>query len=231
MKIFIAGDSFCSNTTEKSWTKKLEKNIKKSSVKVIGEQGSSLFFTYQNLLKNLDCDYYIILVTNPGRLFFEKSPHFSNPLSAYNKLKLLNPKENVDLENKCKATIDYYKLLKSYMFDTFVHQKILEEIKKLLEHKKKIIFPCFKSSGINAPFTMFEILEKGFKPFSTKYKYYDEVYRSYQETENIINHHSEENQTILADYFSDIILKEKSDITIEKFKEFNKPFEFYYKKI
>ena len=76
-----------------------------------------------------------------------------------------------------------------------------------------------------------EILEKGVKPFSTKYKYYDEVYRSYQETENIINHHSEENQTILADYFSDIILKEKSDITIEKFKEFNKPFEFYYKKI
>ena len=60
MKIFIAGDSFCSNTTEKSWTKKLEKNIKKSSVKVIGEQGSSLFFTYQNLLKNLDCDYYIL---------------------------------------------------------------------------------------------------------------------------------------------------------------------------
>lgn len=231
MKIFIAGDSFCSNNTEKSWTKKLEKNIKKSSVKVIGEQGSSLFFTYQNLLKNLNYDYYIILVTNPGRLFFEDSPHFSNPFSAYNKLKLLQPEENIDLENKCKAAINYYRYLRSDIFDNFVHQKILEDIKKLLETKKKIIFPCFKSSGVTAPFTMFEILEKGFKPFSHKYKYYHEVYRYYQETENIINHHSEENQTVLANYFSEIILKEKSNITLENFKECDKPFEFYYKKI
>lgn len=229
MKIFIVGDSFCANNTEKSWTKKLEKNIKNSSIKVIGEQGASLFFAYQNLLKNLNYDYYIILITNPGRLFFEESPHFSNPFSAHNKLIKLN--DDTELKNKCRATIDYYKYLRSDIFDNFVHQQLLNEIKNTLKNKNKILFPCFKSSGVNAPFTMFEILEKGFKPFSQKYKYYHEVYRYYQETENIINHHSKENQEILGNYFTDVILKGTSNITIQHFKECDQPFEFYYEKV
>lgn len=228
MNIFISGDSFCANKKQ-GWPFFLEKMIPGSNITLYGEIGSSLFYTYQNLLSNIDkdFDYYIILITNPGRLYSEESPHFSNPFSAYNHM-IQN--EGSLLGDRCKATIDYYKYLRSDKFDNFVHNQLLEQITELLKHKNKIIFPCFKSSGVTAPFTMIDVLHKSFEPFN-KLNYFNDVYKHYEESENVINHTSLTNQKILAEYFRDLIVCKKSNININSFKPFEESFNYYYKKI
>ena len=232
MDIFITGDSFCADKSG-GWPFILQNSLPNCNIKLYGEVGSSLFYSYQNLLKhqNTDYDFYIVLVTNPGRLYSDRSPHFSNIYSAENKILSLDKATDAALINRCRATVDYYQYIRNDEFDLFVHDQLLKEIGNILKNKKFILFPCFASSNVDAPFTMIDILLKGFKPFGNRSNFFHEVYKNYTETKNLINHTSVENQEILARYFKDCITNGSSDINIKNFKSYDKPFDYYYEKI
>lgn len=216
--LLIVGDSYCASKDEKSWCKILGKKLNCETT-VVGEISASLFYAYQGLTKSSEnFDYYLVLVTNPGRLFFKSTPFFSNPFAA-NWAKNTN---DINLHNKAKASEFYYNYLVNEDFDNFVHDSLITQIKEFLKYKNHVIYPNFKTSRIDINyFSMLDITNECFSKLFNKnnFNFYKDVYQNYKETNNVINHTTVESQEIIADHFFQLLTDNKSNIKISDFSE------------
>lgn len=230
-KILITGDSYCASKKNESWTRLLSERLQ-SNLTIAGEVGASLYYAYENLL-NLDDnhDYYIVLVTNPGRLYFRNPPHFSNKYVA---TWTHETTEDVQLKLKALATKHYYETLYDEKFDNYVHQSIIEDIEDYLSVKNSVIYPNFKFSNYYTPyFTMLEItnacFSKFFKHLDRPFNFYTDIYQKFSETDNVINHTTLECQELIAEHFYQILTNGFSTVKIEDFAKLEtKPFDYYF---
>lgn len=215
-KLLIVGDSYCASKNLNSWCFKLSKKLN-CEVKIIGEVSASLFFAYQNLITDAEeYDYYLILVTNPGRLYYKDLPFFSNPYAA----NWAKASSDINLNKKAEASEMFYNYLSNEVFDNFVHDVIIEKIQKKLQNKNFLIYPNFKTSRIESNyFTMLDITNKCFSKFFNKqeFNFYKDVYQKFQETDKVINHVTLECQEIIAEHFFQILTIGKSNILISNF--------------
>jgi len=215
-KLLIIGDSYCASRNINSWCNILSNKLN-CELEIIGEVSASLFYAYQGLIKsNKVFDYYIILVTNPGRIYFNSLPFISNPFSA----KWTKYSGDRNLYYKASAAELYYNHLSNEEFDNFVHDSIIEKIKIFLNNKNYIIYPNFQTSRLPVEyFSMLDITNECFSKLFNKndFSFYKDVYQLYKETDNVINHVTLESQEIIAEHFFQLLLNNKSNIKISDF--------------
>jgi hypothetical protein len=221
MIIRIFGDSFADPMTKHlAWTEILCKNYG-HTVENFAVACSSLFYSYQQLIKNIiGCDLVIFVATHSGRLYYPDSVQIRgicNLNSVKNYIK--NTHVMSSQEQKIfNAAEQYYLYLSDDDFNQFVHKQIISEIYKLCnEHNKTLILiPAFFENiklQQNCIFktSLFEITQKEL------YTTFNSIEYKYQEKPTRPCHMSLKNNSILAMLINDIILNTREFITIDNF--------------
>jgi hypothetical protein len=152
MIIGIFGDSFASEEWHPAgWSCYLRTQYQ-YNIHNFGASATSLFWSYQQLIKNIDnFDTIIFVATGPGRLYWpntaRKLHYISSMVTAQQAIKSNPPINDLAV---FKAAEQYHLTLANDEFDVFVHNQILKEISKLCTDrgKKLILIPAF---DINIP--------------------------------------------------------------------------------
>jgi hypothetical protein len=147
MKIGVFGDSFASGEYGPlGWASVLQ-TYHQYNIHNFGVSSTSLFWSYQQLIENIDnFDVIIFVATSHGRLYWPdtscKLHHISSPGTIQHAIKTNPPIHELAI---FKAAEQYYLNLCNDEFDTFVHSQILTQIGKLCKKraKKLILIPAF----------------------------------------------------------------------------------------
>ena len=147
MIIGIFGDSFASEEWHPSgWSCYLRTQYQ-YNIQNFGASATSLFWSYQQLIKNIDnFDTIIFVATSPGRLYWpdtaRKLHYISSIFTAQQAIKSNPPLNDLAV---FKAAEQYHLNLANDEFEVFVHNQILKEISKLCTDrgKKLILIPAF----------------------------------------------------------------------------------------
>lgn len=199
MKILILGDSFAMNCEfDDSWTNILAKKLN-ANVEVIARGGQAFYYCYHHLQKRIHNDYdiYIILVTEPTRLYVNPKLGFTAQLAATNTHDVIG-----------NAANEYFNHLLNLDYVYNIHALLLDKTKEMLANKKHLFFPCFNTSGIKSDFTLFDIVSFENKTLHKKF-HNDNSFR--------LNHLIPENNEILAQYFYEKLTIGNSNISIASF--------------
>jgi hypothetical protein len=152
MIIGIFGDSFASEEWHPNGWSCCLRTQYQYNIQNFGASATSLFWSYQQLIKNIDnFDTIIFVATSPGRLYWpntaRKLHYISGMFTAQQAIKSNPPIDDLAV---FKAAEQYYLNLANGEFDVFVHNQILKEISKLCTDrgKKLILIPAF---DINIP--------------------------------------------------------------------------------
>lgn len=201
MKILVLGDSFAAHHQHQdSWTQIL-KQKSNFEIDVLAVGGQSFYYCYYQLKRiKKEYDFYIILTTEPGRIFVNEDIGYSCNTAA---------RASNDLE---KAADQFFNFLFNNEYSNDVHIWTINAIKDLLKDKKYYFIPCCINGNIGLNKDGFNLLD--IKLLEDKFipKELIAGSESYR-----INHLFPENNKILADYFLDIITKGSSTITINDF--------------
>jgi len=232
-KLLITGDSYCASKNPKSWTNILADRLN-AELTLAGAVSASLYYAYDNLIRLDDNhDYIVTLVTNPGRLSTLEAPYVSNQYSAKHYRAKAEEANDHKLYLKYKSAEMYYENLVNSNFDEFVHDMILQKLEEYFKNRNGIIYPNFKMSRYPSEyFTMLDVTDACFSRYFKKdnYNFYTELFQKSFETGNVINHSTIECQELIADHFYQLITIQKSNITIDDFRnlKLNDSYEYYF---
>ncbi len=151
MRIGIYGDSYADNMEWSPVTCWATLLSQKYQVTNYGVQGSSLYYSVVNLLKNFKkYDKNILIVTQPGRLMIPDSfpvSHVRNRCIAgmgmIDSLKY-NLKEDSHLAEFYNTAKQYFLLLQDFDYETYIHNLMVEDILKKVPGV--ILIPAFSNS-------------------------------------------------------------------------------------
>jgi len=164
MNIGIFGDSYASNTADNptlSWVDWLRT---KYTVTNYAVSGTSLFFSLMLFEKNqADFDRIIFVVTCPGRILLDDSSCLGSGARSITGLRNCEYKINtLDLSKEeltvYNAVKDYFLYVQNSQFDSYVHNLMVEEIKR--KRPDVILIPSFKDSFNGVSVSMRDIQEK-----------------------------------------------------------------------
>jgi hypothetical protein len=230
--IGIFGDSFAVDFLDKNspyydtgWPKRLGDEYVVTNYAV---SGTSLFWTYTQLLKYMnDCDIVVLVITYPGRLY-HPDPYLNIgtlPTTLEQKKKYLKrgtlpttleqKKHSIERLTILTAAENYYINLSQPEFDLFVHDKIVDEIQSQCNsnNKKLVLIPGFPENvKYQSVFrhSLYDIMMK-------------EIYVTFgdfefrQETPSRLNHMSLRNNEILAELICKIINNTCHSVTLDDF--------------
>lgn len=245
MSILILGDSFArhGDRDEKDQYYSYQNLLRREyniEVDCYGYSGHSFFHAYSNLINITDLKKYklvVFVVTTPDRLYFPKSDigyasveNAKHVISCYNNEYFFKD-HYPSLEETISAAY-YYKYLKNYNFDIFVHRSIEQSIKEILNNANinYLFLPVGKDSLSNNP--TWTLLDMWYK----QTEFYDNLptnfnFDSYYELpDKILNHLTFENNQALAEYIYDYYTGNKKEFNSSIFKpQENKNFYYYYK--
>lgn len=164
MKIGIFGDSYASNVkgnTTLSWVDILQL---KHDVINYSESGTSLFFSLMKFEKNqTNFDKIIFVVTCPGRILLDENSCLDS--SARSITGLRNCQYKIDSLELSKEQLTVYNAVKDYFlyvqnsqFDNYIHNLMVEEIKR--KRPDVILIPSFKDSFKGVTVSIRDIQEK-----------------------------------------------------------------------
>jgi hypothetical protein len=152
MIIGIFGDSFASEEWHPNGWSCCLRTQYQYNIQNFSASATSLFWSYQQLIKNIDnFDTIIFVATSPGRLYWPNTArnlhYISSMFTAQQAIKSNPPINDLAV---FKAAEQYHLNLANDEFDVFVHNQILKEISKLCTDrgKKLIMIPAF---DINIP--------------------------------------------------------------------------------
>lgn len=216
MKIGIFGDSFACHKLNPTptWTEILSR---KYNITNYALQGSNLHYSIDEIKKHHEnYDKIVLVVTDPGRLELvnltdvegKSSKTFLTGLYDY---KLINDVPSLQEKHIKEAARQYFIHLQNQDFDRYVHNLMLDEIKKI--RPEIILIPAFRSSwnGLIEP-SMFAIFDKentawNFDSTVIATKYYD----------NRNCHMTAENNAIFADKVDSWINGQPVHINLDDF--------------
>ena len=173
MRIGIFGDSYSANTENnntKSWTDHLKE---KHDVVNYSVSGSSLFFSLRLFENNHALyDKIIFVVTCPGRWLLDDNS------AVREKLKLITGLRNCEFKMNTlslsieeltvyKAVKDYFLHVQNTQFDNYVHNLMVEEIKR--KRPDVILIPSFIDSFNNVTASIRDIQAKEDKAWGVEY--------------------------------------------------------------
>ena len=253
MKILVAGDSFCNKdahfNSDFAWTRQLENILSGSNVTCTGQGASSIFSALlqvkDQLLADSTYDTVIVLITNHERLYQTSEPIISNLRHALNIKKHTNNKDERCF-NKIEAARMYYEHLYEKELSVFILESCLKEFQSLCANRRLILFPAFdtfRDSPLSVNllggygFTLLDIVYRENKLLENKLG--DDWALKWAERQSFkddqfgkVNHMSTGNQNILARYFADLILHNKSNVGLDSFNMLSKEdFNLYYKPV
>lgn len=164
MKIGIFGDSYASNVQNNStlsWVDLLQEN---HTVVNYAVSGTSLYFSLMLFEKNQsNFDKIIFVVTCPGRILLD---NFLNlPLGLRSITGLRNCEYKMDTLNLSQeelavytAVRDYFLYVQNAEYDSYVHNLMVDEIKR--KRPDTILIPSFKDSFNGVSVSMRDIQAK-----------------------------------------------------------------------
>jgi hypothetical protein len=216
--IGIFGDSFAEESySDHAWSRILQKQYQ-YNIHNFAVNSTSLFWSYQQLIKNIDnFDTIIFVVTGAGRLYWPNTDSSLHLISSIFTIQLAI--KNNPLMNELavfKAAEQYYLNLANDEFDTFVHNQIIKEIDRLCKDrgKKIIMIPAF---NINiAPQSAFRcsLMDVTFKELTTQFGTKDQWY---MEKNTRANHMSMANNIIFAGIVDKLLRNEIFSISLDDF--------------
>ena len=208
MKLHIFGDSFASDISPGTWPHTLANLLGIANIVGYGAPGSSLFYTLTQI-NDADIsadDVAVVVITQRGRLYFNKAPHYPNYSSA---------KKSLSGDYRSKAAEQYYIHLQEDAFDKYVHTYLIKDVYDALSNrcKKFVLVMGFPDTppaaeSLDSP-PLLKIVQ-----YQNNLKSIDEIDSKY----NLRNHLTEYNQTVLANGLSDHLLGKQPVIPISYFK-------------
>ena len=233
MKIGVFGDSFAAdnkmNPTD-SWV-----DVVRSEFEVdnYGESGSNLFFSVTKFKEHAEkYDTAIFIITAPGRIkLVDNIPVWDENkrhIGGYSTIKhtIVEAKQRGNFQTflmALQAVHGFYNYIQNDLYDNYVHNLMLEDIKKI--HHNTIFIPAFNNSSseeINA--CLCDIHTKENRNFGFEY-----VSKHYNDIRNC--HMTAENNLILGNQIIDCLkLKKEFNLSIDEFVTPNNK-EFYLKKL
>ena len=176
-----------------------------------------------------------MLITNHERLYQTSEPIISNLRHALNIKKHTNNKDERCF-NKIEAARMYYEHLYEKELSVFILESCLKEFQSLCANRRLILFPAFdtfRDSPLSVNllggygFTLLDIVYRENKLLENKLG--DDWALKWAERQSFkddqfgkVNHMSTGNQNILARYFADLILHNKSTIGLDSFDVLSK---------
>lgn len=147
MKIGIFGDSFASEEWRPGGWSCLLQTQYQYNIQNFAISATSLFWSYQQLIKNIDnFDTIIFVATSPGRLYWPDTTRKLHYISSIGTTQLAIKTDPPIHDLAVFTAAEQYHLnLANDEFDVFVHNQILNEISKLCKErgKKLILIPAF----------------------------------------------------------------------------------------
>ena len=201
MKIAVFGDSFADThpTTKQSWVQKLGSLDKNYKIKNFAKAGSSLWWSYKKFCKNIESYEAIVFVlTRYGRLSFE-----DHHISGLETLNFINPELESQYPGISKSIEHYFLILQDDQQEVFLHNKIIEDIKKRCKktNKRLVLLPAFDCTIHHQ-----DIFEIGLHNITMKEIETATGSKKFiPETPRRVNHLSEMNRQILANIVHDIL--------------------------
>jgi hypothetical protein len=225
MKIGIFGDSYASEYYGPvSWSHLLRTQYH-YNIHNYAWPATCLFWSYQQLVKNIDIiDTIIFVATNPGRLYW---PDATTNLDSLHQISGLwtvqhtlkaHPSMAPDRLAVFKAAEQYYLNLANYEFDEFVHGLIIKEIIRLCgkRGKKLIMIPAFNVSITRRSAFQCSLRDVSEKELTTQF---GPRHRGYVQEKRYTraNHMSKENNIVFAGIVDKLLRDEVFSIGLDNF--------------
>jgi hypothetical protein len=164
MKVGVFGDSYASNVEGNSTLSWVELLGKKYNVTNYSSSGTSLFFSMQ-LFEEYQAKYdkIIFLVTCPGRILLDETSCVNQGARSITGLRNCEYKiDSLDLSQEdltvYNAVKDYFLYVQNAEYDSYVHNLMVEEIKR--KRPDTILIPSFKDSFNGVTNSMRDVQEK-----------------------------------------------------------------------
>jgi hypothetical protein len=164
MKIGVFGDSYASNVEDNSTLSWVDILGKKYDVVNYSSSGTSLFFSMQLFEEHQKkYDKIIFLVTCPGRILLDETSCINQGARSITGLRNCEYKiSTLDLSKEAtivfNAVKDYFLYVQNSQFDSYVHNLMVEEIKR--KRPDVILIPSFKDSFNDVAMSVRDIQEK-----------------------------------------------------------------------
>jgi len=164
MKIGIFGDSYASNVENNSTLSWVDLLQEKYTVVNHASSGTSLFFSLMLFEKYQDnFDKIIFVVTCPGRILLDNTSCLDSDARSITGLRNCEYKiATLKLSQKemtvYNAVKDYFLYVQNSQFDSYVHNLMVEEIKR--KRPDAILIPSFRDSFNGVTVSMRDIQQK-----------------------------------------------------------------------
>ena len=224
-KLWVFGDSFAHDLD--GWPSMLANKLN-SYVQCFGQSGTSLYYSYHMLTNTLnyipDQDQIVFFITNPSRLYTSSNvttkpnqatwdKHLSisglpsieahKQTIKYSKQKFA---DKIFLENLLDAAEKYYMYLHNQDLANYIHTKIIDDIEKIKSTRNLVTSRDLFSSEL-----LDLVVHCNSRVTQKLVNKHDELYIKYQETPNLLNHFSIENNKLIADHIYNFLQSENKN--------------------
>lgn len=229
MKIGIFGDSFASKS--RSWWRKdnylswVEHLSLKYDVTNYSEGGSSLFYSYSQLIKNHQkYQKIVLLVTNTGRLHL---PHAELVIHQHvpGYPHLLNYKDRcLTTEHKIlhESLMNYFIYIQNMNEESVKQRLLIEEIRRI--RPDTLMIPCFDPPNACCMPEYNNSTLEDIALIDLKTKEWSEI----KGPDNRHCHMNLENNKIFADKIEEWLISDNFKLDIKDFVVSEKPYEYYF---